>query len=94
MGYYINLGPEVAEFDWRLDRVWDEYATFPPCQAIALRILREECHCVVYVREGVRVRHVRAAADGMVETVGEFIGCERGVRAVVTGWILEVWEGG
>jgi hypothetical protein len=94
MGHYLNFGPEVPEHDWRLSKVWNEFATVPPCQAIALRILREQHYAVVYVREGVTVGHLREACDGMVRCVGEYLGRERRVRAIVTGWIFEVEEKG
>ena len=92
MGHYINFGPEIAEYDWRLNKVWDELATFPPCQAVALRILREDHYCVVYCRDGVRVKHLREASEGMLETVGSYFGSERRMRAIVTGWVFETIE--
>jgi hypothetical protein len=90
MGHYLNFGLEIAEHDWRLAKVWDEFATVPPCQAIALRILREQHYAVVYVRDGVRVRHLREACDGMVKCVGQYLGRESRVRAIVTGWVFEL----
>jgi hypothetical protein len=90
MGYYLNFGPEVTEHDWRLNKVWKEFATIPPCQAIALRILKEEHYCVVYVRDGVRVKHLREASSGMLETVGTYFGSERRMRAIITGWVYQM----
>ena len=92
MGHYINFGPEIAEYDWRLNKVWDAFATFPPCQAVALRILKEEHYCVVYSRDGVRVKHLKEASDGMLETVGRCFGSQRKMRAIVTGWVFETIE--
>lgn len=89
LGSYLKFSPSAVEHDSRFPGAGDKFATVPPCQAIALRILREDTYCVVYVPSGVRVKDLRQAVEGMLETVGKFCGKERGGKAVVTGWVFE-----
>ena len=45
--------------------VLDEYATIPPCQAINLYRAMTGTSCVVYVKDGVKIRHLQKAAESM-----------------------------
>ena len=59
----LLIGQESSSGALRDPEIQSKYVTRPPCQALAVRSMYEYVQRIVYVKDGVRVQHLKEAAN-------------------------------